>query len=41
MARAIGAGKQKKIDVMAAQVQGWMKKLQEELTSRSPTVDFI
>jgi hypothetical protein len=37
----LGAGKQKKIDDMAAQVQGWMKKLQEELRSRSPIVDFI
>jgi hypothetical protein len=37
----LGAGEQKKVDDTAAQVQGWMKKLLEELRSRSPTVDFI
>jgi hypothetical protein len=37
----LGAGEQKKVDDTAAQLQGWMKKLREELRSRSPTVDFI
>jgi hypothetical protein len=37
----LGAGSQKKIDDMAAHVQGWMMKLQEEIKSRPPTDDFI
>jgi hypothetical protein len=37
----LGAGSKKKIDDMAAHVQGWMSKLQEEIKSRLPTDDFI